>query len=109
VITHHIPARVLSVQFVSTLKEPTLPPEDVHILLPSPSETLRAVSERYKSLSEKLFVMANMAGELKLRVEAEEVKVETRWSNLVNPPLGTHKLQSVLHCLLGRSGSREYR
>jgi hypothetical protein len=32
--------------------------------------------------------MANMAGELKLRVEAEEVKVETRWSGLVNPPLG---------------------
>jgi Hus1-like protein len=88
----------LSVQFVSTLKEPTLPPEDVHILLPSPSETLRAVSERYKSLSEKLFVMANMAGELKLRVEAEEVKVETRWTNLVNPPLGTHKLQPLLQC-----------
>jgi hypothetical protein len=31
--------------------------------------------------------MANMAGDLKLRVEAEEVKVETRWSGLVNPPL----------------------
>jgi hypothetical protein len=31
--------------------------------------------------------MANMAGDLKLRVEAEEVKVETRWSGLINPPL----------------------
>jgi HUS1 checkpoint protein len=88
VITHHIPARVLSAQFVSTLKEPVLPPEDVHILLPSPSDTLRAVSERYKTLSDKLFVMANMMGELKLRVEAEEVKVDTRWTGLVNPPLG---------------------
>lgn len=87
-ITHHIPCRVLSVQFVSTLKEPTLPPEDVHILLPSQMEVLRAVSERYKSLSDKLFVMANMSGELKLRVEAEEVKVETRWTGLINPSLG---------------------
>lgn len=31
--------------------------------------------------------MANMSGELKLRVEAEQVKVETRWTGLVNPPL----------------------
>ena len=88
VITHHIPCRVLSVQFVSTLREPTLPPEDVHIILPTPTETLRAVSERYKSLNDKLYVMANMSGDLKLRVEAEEVKVETKWQGLVNPELG---------------------
>jgi hypothetical protein len=37
-----------------------------------------------------------MAGELKLRVEAEEVKVETRWTDLVNPPLGTHRLLPLL-------------
>lgn len=88
-ITHHIACRVLSVQFVSTLREPTLPPEDVHILLPPQTELLRAVSERYKSLSDKLFIMANMTGELKLRVEAEEVKVETCWKGLINPPLGS--------------------
>ena len=92
VITHHIPARVLSVSFVETLKEPTLPAEDVHILLPSPSDVLRAVSERYRSLGNKLDIMANMAGELKLRVKAEEVKVETRWTGLINPPLSTPKL-----------------
>jgi Hus1-like protein len=87
-ITHLIPVRVLSAEYISSEKEPTLPPEDVHILLPPTIETLRAVSERYKSLNDKLYVMANMAGELKLRVEAEEVKVETRWTGLVNPPLG---------------------
>jgi HUS1 checkpoint protein len=75
------------VAFVATLKEPVLPDEDVHILLPTPSDVLRAVSERYKALGDKLVVLANMAGELKLRVEAEEVKVETRWIGLVNPPL----------------------
>lgn len=69
-------------------KEPTLPSEDVHIMLPWPTDTLRAVSDRYKSLSDRLFVMANMAGELKLRVESDEVKVETKWTGLVNPPLG---------------------
>ena len=69
-------------------KEPTLPSEDVHIMLPWPTDTLRAVSDRYKSLSDKLFVLANMAGELKLRVESDEVKVETKWTGLVNPPLG---------------------
>ena len=58
-------------------------------MLPWPSDTLRAVSERYKSLNEKLVISANMAGELKLRVEADEVKVETKWKGLINPALGT--------------------
>lgn len=57
-------------------------------MLPLPNDTLRAVSERYKSLNDKLLVLANMSGELKLRVEADEVKVETRWTGLFNPPLG---------------------
>jgi Hus1-like protein len=57
-------------------------------MLPWPNDTLRAVSERYKSLNDKLVVLANMAGELKLRVEADEVKVETKWQGLINPPLG---------------------
>ena len=65
-----------------------MPPEDVHIMLPWPSDVLRAVSERYRSLSDKLLIMANMEGELKLRVETDEVKVETRWTGLINPPLG---------------------
>jgi len=58
-------------------------------MLPWPSDTLRAVSERYKSLNERLVISANMAGELKLRVEADEVKVETKWKGLINPALGT--------------------
>lgn len=55
-------------------------------------DTLRQVSERYKSLSDWVFVAANMMGELKLRVESDEVKVETKWVGLVNPPLGTRHL-----------------
>jgi HUS1 checkpoint protein len=89
VVTHLVAVRVLSVESIAAEREPSLPPEDVHILLPSSIDALRSVSERYKSLSDKLYVMANMAGELKLRVETEEVKVETRWTGLVNPPLGT--------------------
>ena len=61
-------------------------------MLPWPSDTLRAVSERYKSLNEKLVISANMAGELKLRVEADEVKVETKWKGLINPALGNPHL-----------------
>jgi HUS1 checkpoint protein len=79
---------VLESEYAQREKEPTLPQEDVHIMLPWPADTLRAVSERYKSLSDKLFVLANMAGELKLRVESDEVKVETKWKGLVNPRLG---------------------
>jgi HUS1 checkpoint protein len=73
---------------VETLKEPNLPDEDVHILLPTQQiDLLRTVSERYKSLSDRLVVKANMAGELVLRVETDTVKVETKWTNLTNPPL----------------------
>jgi HUS1 checkpoint protein len=63
-------------------------------MLPWPSDVLRAVSERYRSLSDKFLIMANMEGELKLRVETDEVKVETRWTGLINPPLGTSNLKS---------------
>ena len=84
-----MPTNVLAGDHLQKEKEPTLPAEDVHIMLPFPNDTLRAVSERYKSLNDKLLVLANMAGELKLRVEADQVKVETRWTGLVNPPLGS--------------------
>jgi hypothetical protein len=80
---------VLQNESLAREKEPSLPSEDVHIMLPWPSDTLRAVSERYKSLNGKLVISANMAGELKLRVEADEVKVETKWKGLINPALGT--------------------
>jgi len=65
-------------------------------MLPWPSDMLRAVSERYKSLNERLVVAANMAGDLKLRVEADEVKVETKWQGLINPELGTTHPQTCL-------------
>ena len=87
-------------------KEPTLPSEDVHIMLPWPTDTLRAVTDRYKSLSDKLFVLANMAGELKLRVESDEVKVETKWTGLVNPSLGNHLPRFLPNYFLGGSPVR---
>jgi Hus1-like protein len=88
VITHLVPTNVLVADSIQKEKEPSLPSQDVHIMLPFPNDVLRAVSERYKSLNDKLYVLANMTGEMKLRVEADEVKVETKWTGLVNPPLG---------------------
>jgi Hus1-like protein len=88
-INHLVTTKVLESQYAQSEKEPTLPQEDVHIMLPWPADTLRTVSDRYKSLSHKLFVLANTVGELELRVESDEVKVETKWKGLVNPRLGT--------------------
>lgn len=90
-----MPTNVIQADSLAREKEPVLPDEDVHILLPLPIDTLRGVSERYKSLNDKLIVAANMAGELKLRVEADEVKVETKWQGLINPPLSNPSFPTI--------------
>jgi len=50
-------------------------------------QNLRSVAERMKTLSNRLFVAANMNGQLRLRIETSAAKVETNYTNLIHPEL----------------------
>jgi len=85
-ITHHVTVRVLNQSYISTLREPQCPEPDVHIVLP-PLSGLKAISERFKTLADRILIKANMNGEMKLRAESDSVKIETAWKDLINPEL----------------------
>ena len=54
-----------------------------------PLLTLRTIVERMKTMGDYLIVAGNMSGELVLKVEADAVQIETLFTKLINPPLGT--------------------
>ena len=59
----------------------------VHIFLP-PLSKLRAVKEHLRQLSDVMGVSANGNGQLRLFIETEIVRVDTKWTDCKNPPIG---------------------
>ncbi|GAA5933726.1 uncharacterized protein JCM15063_001395 [Sporobolomyces koalae] len=86
-ITQDVYVKVKKMQDVQQLKEPLCPVPDAALLLP-PLQLLRTVAERMKSVSSVITLSANNAGTFRMRVEADEAKVETEWPNLKRPNLG---------------------
>ncbi|GAA6007126.1 uncharacterized protein JCM10292_004125 [Rhodotorula paludigena] len=90
-ITQDIAVRVKKAADIELLKEPLCPPPDVILLLP-PLQLLRTVVERLKTVSPYLTLSANNAGELRIRAEADEAKVETEWRGLKKPSMGAENV-----------------
>ncbi|KAF9435304.1 hypothetical protein BGZ76_006538 [Entomortierella beljakovae] len=117
VITQNVPiVKILTVDGDSNstiFEEPMIPAPDVHIMLPD-LERLRHVLASYKNLAEYVVISANLNGEMVLTTSdgivnqfenmavdnggtnqivsaryatAEKAHVETRFTNLYNPPL----------------------
>lgn len=89
--------RVLSSASVDGIREPMCPEPDVHVILP-PLAHIRSVTERFNKLSlgssssrvsngegSRLILSANMAGQFKMRLVNDAVKVESLWKGLNNP------------------------
>lgn len=100
-VTQEIPVRVLSGASVDGIREPMCPEPDVHIVLP-PLAHVRSVTERLNKLSSKsslsagnssegsrLIISANMAGQFKMRLANDAVKVESMWKGLSNPNMNS--------------------
>ncbi|KTW26512.1 uncharacterized protein T551_03429 [Pneumocystis jirovecii RU7] len=83
-VTHNIHVRVLSP--LMQLFEPVVPEPDCHIILPSLSQ-LRYISERFRAISNKIFLKANMSGEFQIGVVSDSCKIETKFKDLINPEL----------------------
>ncbi|KAL8689410.1 MAG: hypothetical protein Q9218_004910, partial [Villophora microphyllina] len=105
-ITQSIPVTVLNPVSVANIHEPTCREPDVHIMLPSLLQ-LKSVSERFVRLaspaqsstkanasfnisdtsSSRLILSASPFGELKVGVTTSALKIESKWTDLVNPAL----------------------
>lgn len=83
-ITHDIPVTVMQRRLWDEYKEPAVPDFDAIICMP-PLKVLRTVAERMKNLGSYLELSANQSGEMRLRVESEQVTVSTHFRDLENP------------------------
>ncbi|KAG5518637.1 hypothetical protein PMAC_002606 [Pneumocystis sp. 'macacae'] len=83
-VTHNIHVRVLSP--LMQLFEPVVPEPDCHIILP-PLAQLRYISERFRAISNKVTLKANMSGEFQIGVISDSCKIETKFKDLINPEL----------------------
>mmetsp|Transcript_24142 Transcript_24142/g.33855 ORF Transcript_24142/g.33855 Transcript_24142/m.33855 type:complete len:277 (-) Transcript_24142:31-861(-) len=85
-IVQDVPVVLLSQQQLAQYAEPQLPDPEVHILMPS-LKLLRHVIEKMKNVCDHLTIFANMAGELKFKVETDMVTIQTSYSNLEHPQI----------------------
>ncbi|BGO95559.1 hypothetical protein NBRC10512_007817 [Rhodotorula toruloides] len=83
-ITQDVAVKVLKTDDLKELKEPLCPQPEVIVILPA-LQKLRTVTERLKTISSHVTISANNLGELRLRAEADEAKVETEWRGLKRP------------------------
>lgn len=94
IVNHSVPCKVLAPTTWALLQEPTIPDSDVHIILP-PLLHVRNISERFRTLSDRILVKANMTGTFALSMESDAVCIETIWRDLVSPMLDPSQVESV--------------
>jgi len=85
-LTQDIPIGLLSAHQLSQYTEPLFPDPEVHIMMP-PLKLMRHVVDKMKNIGQYLTIYANMAGELKLKVETDMVTIQTSYSNLEHPQI----------------------
>ncbi|XP_038078829.1 checkpoint protein HUS1-like isoform X2 [Patiria miniata] len=83
-VVHDVPVNVIPKSIWNEYSEPTVPDFDVSICMP-PLKSLRNVVERMKNLGSYLELSANQNGEMRLRVETEQVTVSTHFKDLEIP------------------------
>lgn len=98
IITQDVPVKVLAMQTVEGLHEPSTPEPDVHIYLPSLAQ-VKSISERFTKLATatktgtttvpgpRLELSANMHGSFKIALQTEVLSISSVWTGLVNPEL----------------------
>lgn len=94
VVQHMVRCRLMPPNAWLSVREPVLPDPEVHIIMPS-AQHVRSVSERFRNLSDRLTILANMAGQFGIAVATDEVSAETRWSGLINPELNPERMEGA--------------
>jgi HUS1 checkpoint protein len=83
-ITQEIPVQILTPVQLQGYTEPVLPDPEVYIMMP-PLKSLKNVIERMKNIDNYLILQANMAGELTLKVQTDNISVATFYRKLEHP------------------------
>jgi len=83
-IVQDLPVKLMSAAQLNNYVEPHLGDPEVHIMMP-PLRNLRPVVEKMKTLSEHLYLKANMGGVLKVTADSNSITVETTYENLEHP------------------------
>lgn len=98
IITQDVPVKVLAMQTVEGLHEPSTPEPDVHIYLPALAQ-VKSISERFTKLATatktgtatgagpRLELSANMHGSFKIALQTDALSISSVWTGLVNPEL----------------------
>ena len=87
-VIQDVPVQLLQASDLSSLVEPSLPPDpDVNIYLP-PLKVVRNVIDKMKNISDYLTITADMAHRLSFMIENDSVKVSTFYQNLQHPQIG---------------------
>ncbi|KAE8258329.1 hypothetical protein A4X13_0g1749 [Tilletia indica] len=86
VVVQDVLIRILKPTEMERIIEPLCPPPDIHITLP-PLLKLRTVCDRMKALSGVVHVSANRQGKFKLKIQEDEITMETCWRNLQHPDM----------------------
>ncbi|KAK6354160.1 hypothetical protein TWF730_008573 [Orbilia blumenaviensis] len=89
-IVQDIPVRVLSPQAVAHLTKPVVPKPGCAVILPALNQ-LKGITERYVRMvgvNGRIVVEGNNSGVLRMKLDAEAVKVESEWRGLMNPVVG---------------------
>lgn len=104
IITQDVPVKVLAMQTVEGLHEPSTPEPDVHIYLPSLGQ-VKSISERFTKLATatktgtaigagpRLELSANMHGSFKIALQTDALSISSVWTGLVNPELDVSNYQ----------------
>lgn len=89
VLTQDVPVCILPPDIASEeLKEPKLNKFDAQIILPDLFK-LKSILDRFRGVSNGVVVSANMNGILRLKIASDAVRIETQFSNLINPEIDT--------------------
>ncbi|KAF8339769.1 checkpoint protein Hus1/Mec3 [Cantharellus anzutake] len=83
-VIHDVRVHVMRQEEIARLEEPQCPEPDVHIILP-PLTKLRTVTEHMRPLSSLMGVSATRSGRFSLRIQTDEVSVETDWTGCETP------------------------
>jgi len=83
-ISQDIPVQILTAVQLQSYVEPVLPDPEVYIMMP-PLKNLKNVIERMKNIESFLILQANMAGELTLKVQTDNISVATFYRKLEHP------------------------
>jgi len=83
-VVHEVQITVMRTKDVEQFVEPQCPDPDVYIFLPRLAN-IRTVTEHMRPLSNLMGIEANRQGGFRIKIQTEDVALETSWADCGNP------------------------